>query len=81
LRIKRDILNLSDDTVVTTLVNIGHGHYKMNDLTQALRVYKEALTMKELGQMGPGVGRRKSNSAKVHPTLHTSAAEVSLITL
>jgi tetratricopeptide (TPR) repeat protein len=48
LRIKRDILNLSDDTVVTTLVNIGHGHYKMNDLKQELRVYKEALTMKEL---------------------------------
>jgi tetratricopeptide (TPR) repeat protein len=48
LRIKRDILKLSDDTVVTTLVNIGHGHYKMNELTQALHVYKEALTMKEL---------------------------------
>jgi hypothetical protein len=37
LRIKRDILKLSDDTVVTTLVNISHSHYKMNEVTQALQ--------------------------------------------
>lgn len=49
LRIKRDVLQLfNDDSITTTLVNIGHGHYKMKELTNALEAYKEALSVNQV---------------------------------
>ena len=49
LRIKRDVLQLfNDDSITTTLVNIGHGHYKMKELTKALKAYKEALSVNQV---------------------------------